>query len=165
MKIPNLEEVIINTTDHDELIDLMKKSKVGALPVYSDLSQLGLERLLEVLSVIEDVLYELNISPQFPYPYYIITPFDGFKTIFPLVSSAKYLPRYYVNPTQRVTNKEQRLLDKIEILCAQIKNQNIQQRLEEYKVSIMPQKFIKHLAKESAFLERILNKLDGEQRE
>ena len=165
MKMPNLEEVVITTTDHDDLVDLMKKSKVGITPVYSDLSQLGLERLLEVLNILEDVLYELNVSPQFPYPFYIITKFDGFKTIFPIVSSAKYLPRYYINPGQRVTNKEQRILDKIDILCSQIKNQNIQQRLEEYKVSIMSQKFIKHLAKESAFLERILNKLDGEHSE
>ena len=165
MRIPILEEISINTLDGDHLREMFAKSKVGRAPVYVDLQQLGKKRLIEVLELIEDALYELNISPLFPYPFYVVTKYDYIKSGFPLIGNVDQLPKYFPTATQRITNKEQKLLDKIDIICSQIQNQDVAQRLEDYKVSIMPQKLIKQLAKESSFLEKVKLKIEAHEHE
>ena len=120
----------------------------------------GLERLEEVLTVIEMILDELNISPIFPYPFYIITPHETNLTSFPTIKSEKELPSFFKLENHRVTIKEQKLLDKIEVVCSQIKNENVKKRLDDYKMNVLPQKLIKSLAKEGQFLEKVLDELD-----
>ena len=156
MRVPIIEEIIINTLGPEHLKEILSKSKVGRAPVYVDLDQLSRSRLIDVLEDIEDALYALNISPIFPYPFYVITKHENIKSAFPFISDISQLPTYFPRTSQRITNKEQKLLDKIEIICSQIQNQDVAQRLEDYKVSIMPQKLIKQLAKESMFLEKIV---------
>ncbi|EQC46113.1 hypothetical protein [Bacteriovorax sp. Seq25_V] len=162
MKIPILEEIKITTLDMSELRALFTKFKVGNTPCYTDLSNLSAERLIEVTTVLELVLNDMNISPKFPYPYYLITPHLEVNTFFPLLKSVERIPNYFKIESKRVTNKEQKILDKIEVICSQIQNQEVQSRLEEYRMSILPQRFIKSLAKEGMFLEKVLKQLSGE---
>ncbi len=162
MKIPILEEIKISTLEMSELRALFSKFKVGNNPCYTDLTNLSADRLLEVTTVLELVLNEMNISPKFPYPYYLITPHLDINTFFPLLRSFESIPNYFKIEGKRVTNKEQKILDKIEVICSQIQNQEVQARLEEYRMSILPQKFIKALAKEGMYLEKVLKQLSGE---
>jgi hypothetical protein len=159
MRVPTLEEIKLTTAEISDLKALFTKAKVGNTPVYTDLSHLGRTRLTEVLTVMELVLKDLNINPKFPYPYYIINGNTEVSSILPIVKKFEDIPSYFQVEVKRVTNREQKLLDKIEVICSQIQNEDVEQRLHEYKMNILPQKFIKSLAKESLFLEQILDDL------
>lgn len=162
MRIPVLEEIKLTTLEIADLKNLFKRSKVGLTPIYCDLSHLDSQRLEEVLQVLEIVLEDLNLHPKFPYPFYIVTGHSEIQTAFPLVKNEKEITKYFKKETMRVTLKEQKILEKLEVICSQIHNENISQRLNDYKLSILPQKIIKAQAKEALFLEKIIKNISGE---
>ncbi|EQC50784.1 hypothetical protein [Bacteriovorax sp. DB6_IX] len=159
MKVPTLEEIKLTSAEMSEIKNLLIKSKVGLAPKYTDLSHLGRERLNEILTILEIVFKDINIHPKFPYPFYIINGNTDVSSFFPVVKGFEDIPEYFQVEVKRVTNKEQKLLDKIEVICSQVHNENIENRLHEYKMNILPQKFIKSLAKEGLFLEKVLENL------
>ncbi|OIQ17949.1 MAG: hypothetical protein BM556_11025 [Bacteriovorax sp. MedPE-SWde] len=160
MRIPILDEIKLTTIEMSSLRDIFLKQKVGKTPVYSDLSHLGKDRLNEVLTTIELVLKDMNIHAKFPFPYYIISQHTENISQLPTVKTYEEIPTYFKTEVKRMSNREQKLLDKIEVICSQIENENIDQRLHEYKMNILPQKFIKSLAKEGLFLETILKEIN-----
>ena len=85
-------------------------------------------------------------------------------TTFPLCLDLKDIPRYFKHEAQRVTIKEQKVLEKIDITRSHIGNQNISDRLYEFKESMYAQKLVKSLAKEGFFLETVVEKLRKEEK-
>jgi len=159
MKVPTLEEIKLTSSNLTEIKSQLTKAKVGKAPIYTDLTHLGRERLSEILALIELVLKDINIHPKFPYPFYVINGNTEVSTTIPIIKSFEDIPSYFQVEVKRVTNKEQKLLDKIDVICSTVQNEDIEQRLHEYKMNILPQKFIKSLAKEGLFLEGILKDL------
>lgn len=159
MRLPKLEEIKLSTIENSELRTLLIKNKVGSTPVYTDLSHLSKERLIDVITTLDFVMSELNIHPRFPYPYYILSEHIDIDSNFPILKDIDEISAYFKKETSRTTSKEQKIVDKIEVICSQINNENIYQRLEDYQTNILPQKMIKLLAKEALFLEKVLKNL------
>lgn len=155
MKLPTLEEIKLSNLDISNVKSVFIRSKVGSTPCYLDLSNLTTERALEIVPILELVLRDMNLSPRFPYPFYLISKTDKINSTFPVVESFESIPAYFKVDAKRITNKELKLLEKIEIIRSQILNEEVQKRLEEYQMTIFPQKIIKSLAKEALFLEKI----------
>lgn len=155
MKLPTLEEIKLSNLDISNVKSVFVRSKVGSTPCYLDLSNLTTERALEIVPILELVLRDMNLSPRFPYPFYLISKSDKINSTFPVVESFESIPSYFKVDAKRITNKELKILEKIEIIRSQILNEEVQKRLEEYQMTIFPQKIIKSLAKEALFLEKI----------
>lgn len=155
MKVPTLEEIKLSNLDLSNVKATFIKAKVGCNPCYLDLSHLSSSRVEEIMPILELVLRELNISPKFPYPFYIISKSDNINTLFPVLESIEAIPSYFKVDAKRITNKEIKILEKIEIIRSQILNEEVQKRLEEYQMTVFPQKIIKSLAKEALFLEKV----------
>lgn len=155
MKLPTLEEIKLTNLDITNVKAVFVRSKVGSTPCYLDLSNLTTQRVLEIIPILELVLRDMNLSPRFPYPFYLVTKSEKINSTFPIVESFENIPAYFKVDAKRITNKEIKMLEKIEIIRSQILNEEVQKRLEEYQTTIFPQKIIKSLAKEALFLEKI----------
>lgn len=161
MKTPILEEFKLKSIDKDEIIEAVKKYRVGHQPLYLDASKLQRERLVKLLGLLSNVLEEMNLSPKFPYPFYIISDIEDIWSSFPIFKSLKALPTYFQFEATRPTNKEQKVLDFIDIAASNIRNEDVQLCLDEFGRTISSQRIIKALAKEGNKLEKVLAILES----
>ena len=167
MKVPLLEELKIKAADQltpDVLIKYLSDKNIGQNPYYIDLGYLAANHLENFLALFEEVLEHLHVSPVFPYPIYIISPHIDLDTNFSIFKKYEEIPIYFKHESARVTLKEQKVLEKIDITKSHIGNENINDRLYEFKESMYPQKLVKSLSKEGFFLEKIVEKIRKENR-
>lgn len=162
MKTPILEEFKLKAIDKVEIKANVKHYRVGHQPVYLDASRLDRNRLIKLLGLLSNVLEEENLSPKFPYPFYIISEIEDVWTKFPIFKSIEDLPKYYQFEPTRPTTKEQKILDFIDISASNIRNEDVQLCLDEFTRTISSQRIIKSLAKEANKLEKVLKILDEE---
>ncbi len=155
MKVPGLEEVKVSTRDPAQLKSHLERIKVGESPFYLDCTGLTILDFENVLQRLEEVFAELSVSPNFPYPFYLLSEYHNTESTFPIFKDYDDLPEFFKIESSRVTLKEQRVLEKVQILCSHITNEDIDTRIEEFKANLYPQKIIKSLAKEGHFLETI----------
>ncbi|MFG1492089.1 hypothetical protein ACRXCV_11730 [Halobacteriovorax sp. GFR7] len=162
MKTPILEEFKLKAIDKEEIKLAMKTYRVGHQPLYLDASKLQRDRLIKLLGLLSNVLEEENLSPKFPYPFYIISDIEDIWTRFPIFKSLEDLPKYYQFEAARPTNKEQKILDFIDISASNIRNEDVQLCLDEFGRTISSQRIIKALAKEGSKLEKIISIMEDE---
>ena len=162
MKTPILEEFKLKSIDKVEIKANLKHYRVGHKPVYLDASRLKRDRLIKLLGLLSNVMEEENLSPKFPYPFYIISDIEDIWTKFPIFKSIEELPSYYQFEATRPTTKEQKILDFIDISASNIRNEDVQLCLDEFSRTISSQRIIKSLAKEGSKLEKILKILEEE---
>lgn len=160
MKYSSIESVVLKENNLLEIKNIFIKNKVGLSPCYIDMSDFDFAKTQAFITTMELVIKDMNISPLFPYPCYIITKYNSIMTTFPILEDLKQIPEFFKVQLNRITNKEQKLVDKIEIIKSQIQNEEVTKRLDDYRVNIMPQKMIKSLCKEGMFLEKILNQIN-----
>ncbi len=160
MKVPGLEEAKISTKDMSQLLVQLERLKVGESPYFLDCKGLGHEDMHTLIDRLEEAFTMLSVSPNLPYPFYLLTEHDDIDSFFPIFKNFDSLPEFFKIESTRVTLKEQKVLEKVQILCSHITNEDIDNRLEEFKVNLYPQKIIKTLAKEGHFLEKLKKQLD-----
>lgn len=160
MKTPILEEFKLKSIDKAEIEINVKHYKVGHQPLYIDASRLERDRLINLLGLLSNVFEEENLSPKFPYPFYIITDLEDIWTRFPILRSLEDLPDYFQFEATRPTTKEQKILDFIDISASNIRNEDVQLCLDEFGRTISSQRILKSLAKEGHKLEKVLKILE-----
>ncbi len=162
MKTPILEEFKLKSIDKEEIQAAIKSFRVGHQPLFLDASKLERDRLIKLLGLLSNCLEEQNLSPKFPYPFYVISEIEDIWTGFPVFKTLEDLPTYYQFEATRPTNKEQKVLDFIDISASNIRNEDVQLCLDEFGRTISSQRIIKALSKEGHKLEKILKILEAE---
>lgn len=164
MRVPVYEEIKITKYDVMNVLDVMKKSRVGKAPTYIDLNDKNQDETLHCLDIIHDALKVMKTSPVFPYPLYLITPFKDIESELPLVFNKSDLPKHFMKPVKRLTSKELNLLNKSVTLSERISNTSLSQRQAELKSGIRYYKMLYQLTKELDFYQGILENLSRPKR-
>lgn len=159
MRVPVYEELEISQFDVMSVLDTMKKSRVGHVPSYIDLTEKTKTEVERAIQIVEDVLQMLKVSALFPYPLFIITREIQIETHIPLVSNKERLPMHFMRPIKRLTSKELSLLNKAITLTQRMTNTPLQQRQKELAHGTRLHKTLFQLTKELDFYQDILEKL------
>lgn len=159
MRVPVYQELKITKFDVMNVLDQMKKSRIGQAPCYIDISPLEKDEAEHALQVIEDTFKMLKASPLFPYPTYIITEIPELETNLPTIETKDKLPKHFMRPIKRLTSKELSLLNKAVTLTNRIANTPIQQRLQELQQGTKYYKMLFQLSKELDFYQDVLEDL------
>ena len=155
MRIPIYEELVLDNFSPDYLKEKLKLSRIGALPMYTSLHSVAESERAHVVSLIEIALKELNKSPLFPYPYYIVseTPISG--SLMSIFSSVDDLPTHYFKKSKRLKNKELMLLNKVAVLNETVLNMNLYENQKVIQDSSLDQKNLYIQTKELNFYEQV----------
>ena len=159
MRVPVYEEIVLVNYDIMSIVDLMRKSRVGKNPSYLNLSSLEEKEVYLILETLSEAFRILKISPYFPYPFYVITPFYYPEIDIPALKSTVELPNHFRNKVKKLNNKELDLVNKTTTLSERIANQSITAKRRELRQKLKDQKRLFHLCREQSFYEDILQKL------
>lgn len=158
MKIPIFEEIQLIDLNTEKMRIIVSDSKIGKVPCYINLSNLDKTTLKKTVSELEEMMNEYNLSYDFPYPLYIISPFQP-RTNLPWSQSVRDLPEHYFKKVKRPNNKEINLINKLSIKIEKIKNLNIFKSLEEFKKTSKLQRKLYNETLELHFLEKVESKI------
>ena len=159
MKVPVFEEIEIKSRDEKSLKLKMKKVKAGTVPLYIDCMEMAEFELEEFAEKLNNVLSEMNIHPLFPYPIYLINDKVLNNSHFLILPTEEELPLFYRKKTARLKNKEQSLLNKVDLNSERIRNKNIEADLKFIKDRSHLQKELFNLNKKETFLLKVQEQL------
>ena len=160
MRIPIYEELLLDDYSKEYLLTKLSKSKVGQVPMYTSFHNISAKERPTAAMNIELVMKELDIHPNYPYPFYIIseTPLRSITiSVFDVVES---LPSHYFKRAKRLKNKELALLNKTTLLAEKVINNDLYEKMEDLKEGYKGQKVLYRKSKELSFYENILNDLE-----
>ncbi|WP_372653104.1 hypothetical protein [Halobacteriovorax sp.] len=155
MRIPIYEELILDNYSVEYLKDIIKSSKIGSLPMYSSLHNIPNAEKPLVISNIEIALRELQKSPYFPYPYYIVSDYNLKSAEIEIFNSVEELPSHYFKKSKRLKNKELMLLNKVSVICEKVSNMQIYNKQKVIDNSSLAQKALYKKTKELNFYEEV----------
>lgn len=158
MKIPIYEEILFEELSAEKLRIIVSDSKIGKVPCYLNLNAIKKNEMENIIVNLEQIFFEHNLHPLFPYPLYLITP-AHFNSIFPTVRSVQELPDHYFKKTKRANNKELQLLNKLSLKVNKIKNLEIYKILGTFNCSSILQRNLYNETKELYFLETLNSKI------
>ncbi len=161
MKIPIYEEILIDNFDIENIKIQIEESRIGQVPAYINLAGMKKQEIEILVANLEQILVDLNLHPNFPYPLYLITPTRP-KTFLNCVNSVKELPDHFFKKVKRPTNKEIYLLNKLSIKVEKIKNLDLYNLLNKLDDDSISQELLFLETKELYFLEELKSVLqDG----
>ncbi len=159
MRIPIYEELILDNYSVEGLKETITKSKLGSLPMYSTLHNIPDSDKAIVISNIEIALNDLQRSPYFPYPYYIVTDSYLKSSVIGIFNSVEELPSHYFKKSKRLKNKELMLLNKVSVICEKVSNMPIHNNQKVIYESAAGQRGLYKQTKELNFYEEVISTL------
>lgn len=165
MRVPIYEEIKLKDYDVMSFVDILRKSKVGKGPTYLELGHLEEKEAYLILETLSEALKILKISPLFPYPLYIIGPFNFPELNIPIIPNSSELPKHFYNRVKKLNSKELDLVNKITTLTERVSNHPLETRRRELKKSMKDQGTLFLLTRELASYENMLDALNRKSKE
>lgn len=159
-RIPTYSEVKLESFQVFDMTEKLKELGVGEVPLYVDLSALGLEQTQEAIQNLAQALILLNLHPYFPYPLYVISSKVNDHDVLPIIPSVEDLPEHFNNKIKRLKQKEQLLLNKVRLKSGRLSNVALYDKVAELKNQFMAQKNILRACQENDFYEYLMEKLN-----
>jgi len=160
MNIPNYKEITLNYSDLDTLENQLKQYQIGDIPYFIRLPEdVSLVELKEIIEHLSRAILSINKCPFFPYPTYLITDKAVNIQDFPSVHSERKLPKYYRCPIKRPSNKEAKLLNKIDMYKETLRPIDLVERIDALNFLSLSNKKLFELVTENRFLESLHDNL------
>lgn len=160
MKIPVYEEIILHNFEKKFLLEVLKRTKIGKLPTFINLKNYTAEETYTILDNIDDALLALNIHPLFPYPFYAITDKISRHNRIPVAKDSKELPEHFYKKVKRPNNKEQQVLNKLQVKVERLANLDINQSIKMLQLNKDEQQLLFDECKELYYLEKMNKRLN-----
>lgn len=165
IKIPIFEEISIEDFSEASVRQALKTKNVGLTPYYIATGELQGQKLEEALDNIYQAIRNLQLTPYFPYPLYVVTEYMQYHPYLLMASSVQDLPRHFFKKSRRLKNKESALLNKNMMMASKIINDKIEEKIRIVKNRTRDQRELFDITKEADFYQRILGKLEGRDHE
>lgn len=160
MRIPIYEELILDEYSTEYLTNKLSKSKVGQVPMYVSFHDISPKERPTAAMNIEFVMKQLNIHPNYPYPFYIISETPLRSIIISVFDVVESLPSHYFKRAKRLKNKELALLNKSTLLAEKVINNDLYDKVEALKEGYEGQRLLYQRSKELSFYEKVLVDLE-----
>jgi hypothetical protein len=160
MRIPIFEEIEVKKFDLNSLNKFFVNKKLRRGPHYIDLTKLSSAFVVEAMDNIAIALEKLNIHPEFPFPFYIITEACSSHKVLQVSKSVDDLPAHFVRRVKRLKNKELAVLNKTLLLAEKLSNQEVKEIINDLKSCYGPQKELYQNCREINFYQHILDQIN-----
>jgi hypothetical protein len=164
MRIPIYEELILDDYSEEYLRGALSKSKIGQVPMYTSFHNISAKERPTAAMNIELIMKELNIHPNYPYPFYIISETPLRSIIISVFDVVESLPSHYFKRAKRLKNKELALLNKTTLLAEKVINNDLYEKVNDLKEGYEGQKLLYRKSKELSFYEDVLNDLERQEK-
>lgn len=163
MRIPIFDELKIKNFRLENLIDRLKRSKVGESPFYINADGLDTP-VKEIINNLDSALKSLNVHPNYPYPLFVITKETvDYHGPIQIVANTSLLPEYFsVLKPRRLKGKEVGLLNKVYALSQKIINLNIYETLGNFQENIRIQREVSNRVKLISKMDKVIGHLKKE---
>lgn len=164
MKLPLLQKIDIQTTDKEEILDIVKKNSLGKIPTIFIMSELTIENAKVAIKACEEAFRGQKIDPKFPYPTYFLNDYAIDQGFFPNLRGIQEAPKHFIKKIKRVKKREQGLLDKVTTLSDRINNHSISEDMDYITLKARETKELKELCAEKSFYLELLQHLKNPSR-
>lgn len=147
------------------LLEKFQTVGIGQGPFYINLTEIKKETALERIEVLLEVLNTLEISPFFPYPIYIVSPYLNSDCKIPTVKTVEELPEHYNKKSKRLKGKEEGLLNKANFISRRLGNLNPGAELKKISPIMKEQKILFKLTVELDYYEKLHSLLESTKRD
>jgi len=159
LKQPTYEEVIFENPEYEHVRDVVSKHNIGRTPLYAITDHFNQDETELLINNIKMILIDEKIHPCFPYPFYIVTDKDIDEEFIPLIPKKADLPGFFKHRLKRLHKKEDRTLQKSNILVEKVNNLNIPHKHHEFLSKVRDCKKLHRKTRELYFYQKIYNKL------
>ena len=142
-----------------ELTERLKEVGIGEVPLYVDILEFDQEMTKEFLTNITQAMILLNLHPFFPYPFYVITDKVTSHDLMPICRDVSELPTHFSNRVKRLKQKEQLLLNKVQIKSSKLANISLHDKIGELKNQFKSQRKIMENCQEENFYRHLIERL------
>jgi hypothetical protein len=165
MGLPNYRQLELKDSSLEELQRLLTAELNLKQPVVLNLKQLDLDQQREVIGLVENFFAEKNISHRFPYPVIFISDHEPSISSVRLVQSSAELPRFFQHKDSRLNVKESHVASRNRLLQQEVHNSDPAVSEESIQRYAELHRQIRALEQERVFLQSILGRLEGGQKD
>lgn len=158
MKFPVIEEIVLVSDNPQQFKKLVANVDNKYSPLVFNLLTLESAQGRGV-NLIEEFIHEKNLSPNFPYPIYLLTSLKNYKGNLQILRTKKDVPKFFRIRDLKPNGKEESLISKSNMLSEKISNFSHQE--STYKIFKFNEQHKKMYLQtiEGDYLEKLIKKL------
>lgn len=159
MSLPIYHEIVISDNNTEKILQTIAHSPIGKLPCYCTLKTIADDEKSEVIESIYQSFVVLGLSDSFPYPTYIVSHIKNDEVPMRQFSTVSVMPRFFMNRTKRLNQKESSIFNKNQLKVKQLGNLLAPEKITDLHTLSPLNLTLKTVVDETDFLTDILDNL------